>query len=157
MAQGLPRRERAASFALRGERDGVAHDPFAPKLDHAPHARAPPRGAVERRGRHPGPAARGAGTEADRERRDAAHLRREQGRGDAVLALLDAGANVVAQDKVGATCLTLAAFRGHVAVARPVLDHPSTIASEGDGGVTLPPNANGETPLMAAAKAGRCR
>lgn len=156
--KGYPDENARPRLPYEESADGVAHDPFAPKLDHALTPALLLAALSNDADGIRDLLARGAGTECRTESGATPLIcAASKGASDAVLALLDAGANVVAQDKVGATCLTLAAFRGHVAVARLVLDHPSTIASEGATEALLfRRTLNGETPLMAAAKAGRC-
>ena len=73
----------------------------------------------------------------------------------AVEVLLECDANVVATDKLGANCLTLAACHGHVETARAIL--ASRRVRETDGALEALlkwPTVGGETPLMAAAKNG---
>ena len=73
-----------------------------------------------------------------------------------VEALLEAGANVVATDDVGANAVTLAAFHGRGDVIDFILD--STEVAETDGAALALltwPTRKGETPLMAAARGGR--
>lgn len=78
-----------------------------------------------------------------------------KGANDAVAALLEADANVVATDKIGANCLTLAAFHGRLDTARLILDAPAVRDVDGAADALLRwPTINGETPLMAAAKQG---
>lgn len=73
----------------------------------------------------------------------------------AVEVLLECDANVVATDKLGANCLTLAAYHGRVETARAIL--ASRRVRETDGALEALlkwPTVGGETPLMAAAKNG---
>ena len=95
-----------------------------------------------------------------------------KGAGDAIDALIEAGADVGASDAVGASALTLAAFHGRLATVTQLLDdpadpraHPSEGAAPGPAGAVrrtaeallVRPTHGGETPVMAAAKAGHAR
>jgi len=78
-----------------------------------------------------------------------------KGAGDAVEALLEAGADPLASDGVGANCLTLAAFHGRLATVAQILDAREVVDSDGGVAALLTwPTQRGETPVMAAAKAG---
>jgi ankyrin repeat protein len=73
----------------------------------------------------------------------------------AVEVLLECDANVVATDKVGANCLTLAAYHGRLETARKILASRAVRDSDGASEALLKwPTVGGETPLMAAAKNG---
>lgn len=85
-----------------------------------------------------------------------------KGSGDAIEALLEAGANPLASDAVGATCLILAAFHGRLATVMQILDLATTTTTEVEAEAEAAVAAallhcathGGETPIMAAAKAG---
>lgn len=79
-----------------------------------------------------------------------------KGSGGAIEALLEAGANPLASDAVGATCLVLAAFHGRLATVTRILDLATTTTTTTEAASALLRCAThgGETPVMAAAKAG---
>jgi hypothetical protein len=78
-----------------------------------------------------------------------------KGAGMALEALLDAGADITAVDKVGANVVHLAAHNGRVATIQNVFAHEKVTSSDGAKEALLRwPTNGGETPIMAAAKAG---
>ena len=73
----------------------------------------------------------------------------------AVEALFEAGANVVATDNVGANAVTLAAFHGRGDIVDAILNSREVAEEDGAALALLTwPTHKGETPVMAAAKAG---